>query len=196
MKKICFALTLLLCCGSAFAFDFDPIGTVKKAFGSVAGERESGITAGFSRDDRLEVVKDDIYRLMWQDSGPINNLLMLQAESMLQKNAWEAKQMTHTQAVEYCENLNFAGYDDWRLPTANELLSITDDTKYNPAINKAFKNVAYETNDKGKKNYGWYWSSTESAGGSSNAWIVDFKDGDISWSDVYNSRFVRCVRDY
>jgi len=25
MKKICFALTLLLCCGSAFAFDFDPI---------------------------------------------------------------------------------------------------------------------------------------------------------------------------
>ena len=77
MKKICFALTLLLCCGSAFAFDFDPIGTVKKAFGSVAGEKGSGITAGFSRDDSLEVVKDDIYRLMWQ----INNLWVAQLPS-------------------------------------------------------------------------------------------------------------------
>ena len=196
MKKICFALMLLLCCGSAFAFDFDPIGTVKKAFGSVTGENAPGITAGFSRDDRLEVVKDDIYRLMWQDGGPINNLLMLQAESMLQKNAWEAKQMTHTQAVEYCENLKFAGYSDWRLPTINELLSITDDSRYNPAINKAFKNVAYETNDKGEKSYGWYWSSTKHTDDSSYAWIVGFGDGYDGWNGVSSRDFVRCVRQY
>lgn len=194
MKKICFALTLLLCCGSAFAFDFDPIGTVKKAFGSVAGEKGSGITAGFSRDDSLEVVKDDIYRLMWQDQQFMGSSATLSPLSAM-GDKYNNK-MTYAEAVKYCDDLNFAGFDDWRLPTANELLSITDDTKYNPAINKAFKNVAYETNDKGEKNYGWYWSSTESAGGSSNAWIVDFKDGDISWSDVYNSRFVRCVRDY
>ena len=194
MKKICFTLTLLLCCGSAFAFDFDPIGTVKRAFGSVAGEKGSGITDGFSRDDRLEVVKDDIYRLMWQDQQFMGSSATLSPLSAM-GDKYNNK-MTYAEAVKYCDDLNFAGFDDWRLPTANELLSITDDTKYNPAINKAFKNVAYETNDKGEKNYGWYWSSTESAGGSSNAWIVDFKDGDISWSDVYNSRFVRCVRDY
>ena len=108
MKKICFALTLLLCCGSAFAF------------GSVAGEKGPGITAGFSRDDRLEVVKDDIYRLMWQDDRPIGK-------------------MTHSEALRYCDDLKFAGYGDWRLPTVNELLSITDDTRFEPAINEAFK---------------------------------------------------------
>jgi hypothetical protein len=27
-------------------------------------------------------------------------------------------------AVRYCENLDYAGYDDWRLPTADELSTI------------------------------------------------------------------------
>lgn len=198
MKKICFALTLLLCCGSAFAFDFDPIGTVKKAFGSVAGEKGSGITAGFSRDDRLEVVKDDIYRLMWQDQ----QFMGISVPPLIVTVGNKYKEMTYDEAVEYCENLNFAGFDDWRLPTINELLSITDDTRFKPAINKAFENVAYKIYnkgkiyDKGEKSYGWYWSSTRSADDSSNAWIVHFKNGDDKPYLVSNSSFVRCVRDY
>ena len=192
MKKICFTLTLLLCCGSAFAFDFDPIGTVKKAFGSVAGERGSGITAGFSRDDRLKVVKDDIYRLMWQDQQFMDSsatVFPLSAMGDKYNNP-----MTYAEAVEYCENLTFAYYDDWRLPTVNELLSITDDSRYNPALNKSFKNVAYETTDhRGER---WYWSQTKSAGASSSVWVVNSNDGFVGWRDVSSRRFVRCVRDY
>ena len=184
MKKICFALTLLLCCGSAFAF------------GSVAGEKGSGITAGFSRDDRLEVVKDDIYRLMWQDQQFMDSsatVFPLSAMGDKYNNP-----MTYDEAVEYCKNLTFAGFEDWRLPTINELLSITDDTRFKPAINKAFKNVAYETNDKGEKSYGWYWSSTRSTVGMSfGAWFVLFMDGnDSDWLNSSPRGFVRCVRDY
>ena len=194
MKKICFALTLLLCCGSAFAFDFDPIGTVKKAFGSVAGEKGSGITAGFSRDDRLEVVKDDIYRLMWQDQQFMDSSAAVSPLSAM-GDKYNNK-MTYAEAVNYCANLKFAGFDDWRLPTINELLSITDDTKYNPAINKAFKNVAYEINDKGEKSYGWYWSSTKYAVNSSLAWVVGFRNGGDGWGNGSHRGFVRCVRQY
>ena len=160
MKKICFTLALLLCCGSAFAFN------------PVVGD----ITTGFSRDDRLGVVKDDIYKLMWQD-GDLS-----------------PHEMTHDEAVHYCENLNSAGFNDWRLPTIKELLSITDDTRFEPAINKAFKNVAYETTDhRGER---WYWSQTKSAGASSSVWVVNSNDDFVGWRDVSSRRFVRCVRDY
>ena len=160
MKKIAFTLALLLCCGSAFAFN------------PVVGD----ITTGFSRDDRLGVVKDDIYKLMWQD-GDLS-----------------PHEMTHDEAVHYCENLNSAGFNDWRLPTIKELLSITDDTRFEPAINKAFKNVAYETTDhRGER---WYWSQTKSAGASSSVWVVNSNDGFVGWRDVSSRRFVRCVRDY
>lgn len=151
---------ILLCCGSAFAFD------------QIVGD----ITTGFSRDDRLGVVKDDIYKLMWQD-GDLS-----------------PHEMTHDEAVHYCENLNSAGFNDWRLPTIKELLSITDDTRFEPAINKAFKNVAYETTDhRGER---WYWSQTKSAGASSSVWVVNSNDGFVGWRDVSSRRFVRCVRDY
>ena len=160
MKKIAFMFALLLCCGSAFAF------------APVVGD----ITTGFSRDDRLGVVKDDIYKLMWQD-GDLS-----------------PHEMTHDEAVHYCENLNSAGFNDWRLPTIKELLSITDDTRFEPAINKAFKNVAYETTDhRGER---WYWSQTKSAGASSSVWVVNSNDGFVGWRDVSSRRFVRCVRDY
>lgn len=159
MKKICFALTLLLCCGSAFAF------------GSVAGEKGSGITDGFSRDDRLHVVIDNVYGLMWQDGVNIF------------QGGWD-------EARHYCENLNFAGYNDWRLPTRLELLSITDDSRYNPAINKIFKNVE-----------SWrYWSSTINARTNpSLEWTVDFKIG-FDFTDYIITTplnfYVRCVRQY
>jgi hypothetical protein len=34
--------------------------------------------------------------------------------------------MTWDEAVEYCENLELGGYDDWRMPTVKELFSISD----------------------------------------------------------------------
>ncbi|OON99856.1 MAG: hypothetical protein ATN35_10760 [Epulopiscium sp. Nele67-Bin004] len=34
--------------------------------------------------------------------------------------------MTWSEAVEFCENLELGGYDDWRLPTADELFSLSD----------------------------------------------------------------------
>ena len=83
------------------------------AFGTDA----PGFTAGFSRDDAKNVVTDSVYKLMWQDGD-------------------EIFKGDYDKAIKYCENLTFAGFEDWRLPTLNELLSITDDSRYNPAINE------------------------------------------------------------
>lgn len=188
MTKFTSALLACLLCSSA-AFGFDPIGFIKKTVSD-----EGDITAGFDRNNRLGVVKDDVYKLMWQDSYG-KDMSPLVIPSIEEQNSHD-KLVTYAEAVRYCDDLNFAGFDDWRLPTVNELLSITDDTRFNPAINKAFKNVAYETNDKSEQFY-WYWSSTESAGGSSGMCLVDFRFGrDVLGGDVSDRYFVRCVRDY
>ena len=124
------------------------------------------ITAGFSRDDAKNVVMDSIYNLMWQDGEDI----------------FEG---AYDEAVKYCENLNFAGYSDWRLPRVDELISITDKTKFSLAINSAFKYVKSD----------FYWSSTKFVDGSSRAWFVHFKNGYADWSGISDRLFARCVRN-
>ncbi|WP_454991259.1 Lcl C-terminal domain-containing protein [Campylobacter rectus] len=105
---------------------------------------------------------------------------------MIRQDGADTFRVNYDEAKHYCENLNFAGYSDWRLPTRLELLSITDDSRFDPAINRAFKDFVSR----------FYWSSTKSAGFSSAACFVDFRYG---WDDcvgVSIRRFVRCVRDY
>lgn len=59
-------------------------------------------------------------------------------------------------ALEYAENFEYAGYDDWRLPNVKELQSIVDYTGSYPAIDpEYFTCTELEENE----NY-YFWSST------------------------------------
>ena len=73
------------------------------------------------------------------------------------------------EALSYCENLSFAGHDDWRLPNVRELQSIVDYSGANPAIAPVFGAIS-----------GYYWSSTTFAGGAVRAWGVSFDVGVVS----------------
>ena len=123
------------------------------------------------RDNDKNVVvcsEKKLGRLMWQD----------------EKQSFEG---TWDEAQEYCKLVNLAGYKDWRLPTRAELLSIADKSRYNPALNTAFKYIA-------DTKYLWYWSSTKIAVDSSSpAWIVVFRSSGLR-AGVSNRNFVRCVR--
>ncbi len=86
-------------------------------------------------------------------------LTWMQADSGVGLN-WE-------EALAYCESLDTAGYDDWRLPNAKELQSIVDygrspDTSNSAAIDPLF-NVTAITNEAGQTDYPFYWSSTTHA---------------------------------
>jgi len=68
------------------------------------------------------------------------------------------------QALDYAENLSFAGHNNWRLPNAKELHSIVDYTRSpattsSAAIDPIFNSTAI-TDEGGSTNYPFYWAST------------------------------------
>ena len=95
-------------------------------------------------------------------------------------------QMNWKEALGYCENLYFAGYSDWRLPSREELRSIVNYEKYDPAADtEYFPEISL---------FFYCWSSTTSANSEGLAWNVNFSNGDDGYDDKSSSRYVRAVR--
>ncbi len=70
-------------------------------------------------------------------------------------------------ALSYAENMEYAGFSDWRLPDAKELQSIVDYSRSpastaSAAIDPLFS-CSQITNEVGEMDYPWYWSSTTHA---------------------------------
>ncbi|MGH4038770.1 MAG: DUF1566 domain-containing protein [Sphaerochaeta sp.] len=79
-------------------------------------------------------------------------------------------------ALSYAENLDYAGYTDWKLPDVKELQSIVDYTGVYPTLDESYFNITdfEDTNP----NY-YFWTSTSAYFGGNNteygyAWYVAF----------------------
>ena len=105
--------------------------------------------------------------LQWQDN----------AEAKSTKLNWD-------DAKSYCQELDLASHNDWRLPTIKELQSIADVSRYNPAIKRDFKHVASS----------FYWSSSQTVSAAKDAWDVYFEYGHTSYYAKSDEYYVRCVR--
>lgn len=87
------------------------------------------------------------------------------------------------ESLEYCENLYYAGYSDWRLPNINELKTLLNRERSEPASN--FPDIRI----------GFLWSSSSRFNGGSEAWFATsdlgttgVREMSYDWGDAY------CVR--
>ena len=121
-------------------------------------------------------VIDDNLKLQWQD-----NTLSRDTKLFLPK------------AINHCNNLDFLGYKDWRLPSYEELLSLGDYEVYKPTINDIFKFTAS----------GHYWTvlyKTTQLGEHitlqdyTEVKRIYFSDGYSYDNDRTGKAYVRCVR--
>lgn len=142
----------------------------------VRGNEDYGVNDYTDNTDGT--VTDQATGLMWMSTGSTDTF------------TWE-------EALEYAENYEYAGYDDWRLPDIKELQSIVDysrspDTTNSPAIDELFTLTSF-LNEDGGLDFGYYWSSTthnnyQSAG---NAAYISFGRAlgymNNNWLDVHGA---------
>jgi len=104
-------------------------------------------------------------------------------------------------AVRSCENLDYAGYDDWRLPNIRELQTLVTYDRVMPAIDSSKFPGTKMTH---------YWSSTSYGSAldmNRYAFVVDFGFGNVHMDakdnsvqegepsgNNYRPYYVRCVR--
>jgi len=115
------------------------------------------------------MVKDSKTGLMWEDTPHVKNVKITQPKARM-----------------YCRELRLGGFENWRLPTIHELLSIVDYTRVEPALPKAFSYIEAES---------FYWTKTPLADSDDEFWGVNFKRGASSRASEYYDRYVRCVRE-
>jgi len=124
------------------------------------------LQADYIRDDSKNIVYDSSLKIVWSDDANIS------------KN-W-------VEAYTYCQDLDFAGSTDWHLPNFNQLFTLSNKEKYNPAIDDKFKNT--------KNNI--YWSSTTDMQDTTKAFGVHFTDGSSERIDKGEEKYVRCFKGW
>ncbi|MBN2526362.1 MAG: DUF1566 domain-containing protein, partial [Deltaproteobacteria bacterium] len=127
------------------------------------------------------MVQDNVTGLFWQGChGGLKGENCITADERI-----ASQEMIWTDAVTYCDTLEWGGYEDWRLPDEFALQSIVDYGVYGPSID----NVAFPATVEKR-----YWSSSSYASDENNAWYVGFTSGSVSNVVKESNLYARCVR--
>lgn len=85
----------------------------------------------------------------------------------------------------HCNDLSYGGYDDWRLPTPKEFLTIVDNDKKNPSLDMNYFDYSNDN----------VWTSAKQANPNDTMyWAIDFDSGELKRIANNSYTYVRCVR--
>ena len=113
-------------------------------------------------------IKDRLTGLIWSGNANIDG------------------QKTWAEATNYCENLFYAGFSDWKLPNVLELKSLIDFSEFLPALPSGHPFSAVQEN--------YHWTSSPYLTRSDFAWFVDFRNGNVDGRGLNGNYYVWPVR--
>ena len=114
-----------------------------------------------------------------------NTGFMWQKNIIMQSFPWE-------DAVSHCENLIYAGYDDWRLPSVREMSSILVSNKYMVEYNRTFLN--FFPDFVRESGHIPFWTSDRARYTSEDALLLNFYNNEIiAYSETKPAAAI-CVR--
>ena len=158
----------------------------------------------------------------WNSSGqcinalecsPDKTSLCLDSESGLFWSSSSSAAMTWQEAVDYCENLTEGSYNDWRLPTIDELRTLIQNCETSqtggacPVADPGCLELSCWSEELCKCNEdgisyskfadtGIFWSSSTKSDNAESAWAVLFEWADVDIVNKTTNNGVRCVRQY
>jgi hypothetical protein len=124
-------------------------------------------------EEQGDVIFDHATGLIWQTSGSTDRLTYQGAQRY----------------IEYLNRERFAGYDDWRLPTIPELMSLLEPER--PEKHELYMAPIFDSRQS------WCWSADTCLTGShssSGAWNINFRSGRINLGYLDRKGYVRAVR--
>ncbi len=153
-----------------------------KVFPNLRTQAVKANSASVFPTDDLRLAK--CYRHELKDNG--DETISDKATGLIWEKSGSDYPMDWHQAREYIRSLNirrFAGYDNWRLPTVDELLSLITKPSHGEDI------CIEPIFDRKQK---WLWSIDRRS--YTSAWYVSLDMGFVAWHDFSGSYYVRGVR--
>ena len=125
------------------------------------------------------------------------NKIVLLADSTAYQNSKFEHKYTFDEAKEYCSNLEYAKYDDWRLPTSRELkkLIVKDTNVTNQYGYLNFMHASFIENLPNKKRIVFWTSYDKSKKYPNNASGVNFTKGKSFTYKKSSKNYVMCVKE-
>jgi hypothetical protein len=147
------------------------------------------------------VVIDDNTRLMWE-----RHLNWRWGKTVPPKGEWrpqdvfvykdgEPRRRPYHEGVQYCKNLELAGYGDWRMPNVKEVHTIAHYASARPTIHvKYFKDTDAGLPGFGDRGKGGAWAGPLAPDHNNSAWHIGFIDGHFMGYPRTGYKTTRCVR--